>query len=273
MSAISAALAQLFALMSAGRGHRVAAVNTVNTRSRISVRAPAIALCLAALWLPLSPVQAQEAVPTLEPSQATQARQLIAQAAQSIKQGGARVEVQLGTLDPRLRLSPCRRTEAYLPQGQRAIGRTRVGLRCLEGATLWNVTLPVTVSVFAPGIVAREALPGGTLLQAHHLQLAEIDWGADPGRAHADTSALLGRELGRALNAGSAVMAGDLKTRQWFAAGETVQVLARGVGYQVSTDGQALSPGLEGQVVRVRTSGGRIVSGRASGDRQVEVML
>ena len=265
--------------MFAERRHRVAAVNTANTSSRRSNRLPALALCLAALWLPLLPVSAQTQVPTpeamaaLEPSQATQARQLIAQAAMSIKLDGARVEVQLGTLDPRLRLAPCRRTEAYLPQGQRAIGRTRVGLRCLEGATLWNVTLPVTVSVFAPGIVAREALPAGTVLQAHHLQLAEIDWGADPGRAHADTSALLGRELGRALSPGNAVMAGDLKTRQWFAAGETVQVLARGAGYQVSTDGQALSPGLEGQVVRVRTSGGRIVSGRASGDRQVEVML
>ena len=228
-----------------------------------------------------TPVSAQDHASALDPLQATQARELVMQAAKSMsasinplpQPGGARVDVQVGRLDPRLRLAPCRRTEAYLPAGQQPLGRTRVGLRCVEGITLWNITLPVTVSVYAPGIVAREALAAGTVLSASHLKLADIDWGADAGRAHADTAALLGRELARPLSAGHTVLASDLKTRQWFAAGETVQIHARGAGYVVSTDGQALSHGIEGQPVRVRTSSGRVLSGRATGDRQVEVML
>jgi flagellar basal body P-ring formation protein FlgA len=217
--------------------------------------------------------QAQDGAAALEPQQAAQARELLLQAARTVKLDGARVEVTLGQFDPRLRLAPCRRTEAYLPAGQRLLGRTRVGLRCLEGTTLWNVSLPVTVSVFAPGVVARAALPAGTLLTEAHLSFGEIDWGADNGRAQADIGPLLGRELVRPLSPGSAVLASDLKTRQWFAAGETVQILARGAGYAVSTDGEALSPGVEGQTVRVRTSNGRVLSGRATGDRLVEVML
>jgi flagellar basal body P-ring formation protein FlgA len=266
MSLKRARKASLFLPMHAWRRHRVASMN---------LRAVRHLLC-AALALCAGLAVAQDGAPVLDASHLSQARELVLQAAQSMPSnqlGAARVEVNVGQLDPRLRLAPCRRTEAYLPAGQRALGRTRVGLRCLEGSTLWNVTLPVTVSVIAPGMVAREALPAGTVLQAHHLQLAEIDWGMEPGRAHADHHALLGRELGRALNRGNTVLTGDLKSRQWFAAGETVKVLARGAGYQVSTDGEALSPGLEGQAVRVRTSGGRIVTGRASGDRQVEVML
>ena len=184
-----------------------------------------------------------------------------------------RVEVQLGALDPRLRLAPCQRTEAYLPSGHRAIGRTRVGLRCLQGATLWNVSLPAVVKVWAPGLVAAGILPAGTRLAAHHLQAAVIDWGADGGAAFANAAALLGREVARPLAAGVALRGDDLKQRQWFSAGETVQVQARGAGFTVSGEGEALSHGIEGQAARVRTPGGRILSGRPSADRVVEVNL
>ena len=56
-----------------------------------------------------------------------------------------RMEVSVGTLDERLRLAPCARIEPYLPAGAKLWGRTRLGLRCLEGATRWNVFLPITV--------------------------------------------------------------------------------------------------------------------------------
>ena len=200
-----------------------------------------------------------------------QAEALAQTSAQTASPPGARIDVQLGAPDPRLRLAPCLKAEAYLPPGQPALGRTRVGLRCLAGATAWSITLPVHIAAFAPAVVVRTALPAGTALAAEHLQLADVDWGAGP--AFADGAALLGRELQRPLNAGQALRSSDLKTRQWFSAGETVQVLARGAGFSVSSEGQALSHGLEGQPVRVRTASGRVLNGRAIGDRQVEVVL
>jgi flagella basal body P-ring formation protein FlgA len=64
-----------------------------------------------------------------------------------------------------------------------------------------------------------------------------------------------------------------LKLRQWFAAGDTVRVVTVGSGFAISADGQALAPGIEGQTVKVRIEGGRVVSGRATAERRIEVTL
>ena len=46
-----------------------------------------------------------------------------------------------------------------------------------------------------------------------------------------------------------------------------------GQGFAVSSEAQALTPGLEGQPVRVRTEAGRVLVGRAVGEHRVEVSL
>ena len=89
----------------------------------------------------------------------------------------------------------------------------------------------------------------------------------------ADASLLVGRTLARPLAAGAAARPGDLRPRQWFSAGETVRISARGPGFAVSGEAQALSNGIEGQSARLRTEGGRIVSGMPVGVRLVEVAL
>lgn len=184
-----------------------------------------------------------------------------------------RVEVIPGTLDPRLRLAPCRRIQPFLPPGHKAWGRTRMGLRCVEGAVAWSVTLPLTVRVFAPALVAGQPLVAGTVLEAQHLQLAEVDWAAADSAAQAQPAALVGRTLARPVVAGQAVRDADLRRRQWFAMGDTVQIVAVGPGFAVSGEGVALTPGLEGQVARIRTENGRTVSGVAVGERRLEVNL
>jgi flagella basal body P-ring formation protein FlgA len=64
-----------------------------------------------------------------------------------------------------------------------------------------------------------------------------------------------------------------LRARQWFAAGETVQLVAVGPGFSVQSEGQAITPGLDGSPVRVRTESGRIVTGLPVGERRVELRL
>ena len=195
------------------------------------------------------------------------------QAGQGLAPGAMRVEIEPGRLDPRLRLAPCERIEPYLPPGARPWGRSRVGLRCVQGPSAWNVYLPVTVKVFAPAWVLAGAMPAGSVLQAEHLQQAEVDWAAGPTPPLADVSRLVGRQLSRPLAAGSAVRGSDLKQRQWFNAGDTVQLVANGPGFSVSGEGQALTTGLEGQSVRVRTDSGRVLSGMPIGQNRVEVQL
>jgi flagellar basal body P-ring formation protein FlgA len=195
------------------------------------------------------------------------------QAGSALAPDAVRIEIEPGRLDPRLRLAPCERIEPYLPPGARPWGRSRVGLRCVQGPSPWNVYLPVTVRVFAPAWVAAAPLPAGSVLQADQLRQAEVDWAASPTPPLADLAHLLGRQLARPLPAGVAPRKADLKQRQWFAAGDTVQLVARGRGFSVGGSGQALSPGLEGQMVRVRIDNGRVLSGQAVGQNRVEVSL
>jgi flagella basal body P-ring formation protein FlgA len=86
-----------------------------------------------------------------------------------------RMEVSVGTLDSRLRLAPCARVEPYLPAGSRLWGRTRLGLRCVEGATAWNVFLPVTIKAFGPAWVLNSNVASGVELTAADASEAEVD--------------------------------------------------------------------------------------------------
>jgi flagella basal body P-ring formation protein FlgA len=186
---------------------------------------------------------------------------------------GVRVEVKVGKLDPRLKLAPCLHIDTYLPPGLPIWGSTRMGLRCTQGAKLWNVSIPITVSVYAQAAVLTTALAAGTVLDGSQLAQAEVDIAAAPGTAVGDPTLAIGRTLGRSVAAGATLRQTDLKARQYFAAGETVRVTALGAGWQVVTEGQAIGAGIEGQLVRVRTESGRLLNARPTGDRQVELAL
>jgi flagella basal body P-ring formation protein FlgA len=186
---------------------------------------------------------------------------------------GARVEVVPGQLDPRLKLAPCAQIQPYLPPGSKPWGATRVGLRCTSGPVAWNVYLPVTVKVWSRAVVSAAALPADTPLTAADLRLSEVDLAEQASPAFTQVDGLIGRRLARPLPPGSTLRADSLRARQWFAAGDTVQVLTRGEGFAVSGEAQALSPGLEGQSVRLRTESGRILNAWPIGERQAEVRL
>ena len=111
------------------------------------------------------------------------------------------------------------------------------------------------------------------MLEAHHLRLTEVDWAAQSTPVIWEPDAGLGRALAVPRAAGEPLRPSDLRAQRWFDIGETVTLKARGPGFAVSGSGVALSAGLDGQSVRVRTPGGRTVTGRAVGDRVVEVLL
>ncbi|RZI55815.1 MAG: flagellar basal body P-ring formation protein FlgA [Rubrivivax sp.] len=193
--------------------------------------------------------------------------------ARQVAPNQARVEIEIGKLDPRLRLAPCAQIQPYLPPGSRMWGRTRLGLRCLAGVTRWNVTLPLTIKVFGQAFVAAAALPTGTVLTQEHFRLAEVDIAGEAGAIYTQADGWLGRHLAKPVAAGQALRSVDLKLRQWVQPGDRVQVMATGDGYAIAGEGQAMGVGLEGQDVRVRFDNGRMTTGRTIGERRVEVVL
>lgn len=184
-----------------------------------------------------------------------------------------RVEILPGALDPRLRLAPCEKVQAYLSPNMRLWGKTRVGLRCVQGPSAWNVAMPVTVKVWGLGLVATQAMTPGQVLDGNDLRLAEVDLAEEPSGALTAAAEAVGRTLARPLLAGQSVRQVTLKARQWFAPGDTVQIRAVGSGYAVAGSGEAVTAGIEGQPARVRTPSGRLVTGVAVAEHQLELAL
>jgi flagella basal body P-ring formation protein FlgA len=184
-----------------------------------------------------------------------------------------RIEVQVGQLDPRLRLAPCTQIQPYVPTGSVLWGRTRIGLRCVQGEKPWNVFLPITVKVMAPALVAASTLPAGHVLTEGDVTQAEVDLAENNSEALAETHLVVGRSLTRAVAPGQSLRQFHLKPRQWFAAGDVVKVVAIGPGYRVASQGEAQTPGWEGQTARIKMESGRTLTGMPVGDRLVELPL
>ena len=250
-------------------------VPTMRTALRLAFLPVMVGLCAALA----GPALAQAVAPAPEAADtaalAIEAR--VRELAQEGMRTGAptlpRIEVSVGALDPRLHLAPCQRIEPYLPDGMRLWGKSRIGLRCTQGAVKWNVFLPVTVRAFGTGLVATAAAGAGSVLGAADVTIGEVDLAEDPSAAVQDPERAVGRELTRAVRPGQSVRQSHLKARQYFSAGETVSLVAQGPGFSVEGEGQALSNGVEGQPVRVRTEAGRVVTGQAVGGRRVDVSL
>ncbi|MDI3509736.1 MAG: flagellar basal body P-ring formation protein FlgA [Betaproteobacteria bacterium] len=187
--------------------------------------------------------------------------------------GALRPELILGRLDPRLKLAPCQRVEPYIPPGTRLWGRSRIGLRCLEGVVRWNVFLPVTVRAWGPAWVLRRPVAAGAVLTQEDADIAEIDWAEQHAAVLADTSRWVGQQAAYALPAGQALRQNMVRPVPAFGPGAQVRVASQGNGFRVTVVGEALTAGIEGQSVKVRLKGGRVVTGTVREDQTVEVRL
>ncbi len=184
-----------------------------------------------------------------------------------------RMVVNVGALDPRLSLAPCGQVEPYLPPGTRLWGKTRIGLRCVDGTTFWNVFLPIHVQAFGEAWVLKSDLSAGTVIGNDAAVLAEVDWAQENSSVLADPALWLGQTAARRLVTGQALRHGMVKPSQVFAAGSMVRIVAKGPGFTVTSDGQAISPGVVGETVRVRIDSGRVLSGVVLDVRTVQVSL
>jgi len=193
--------------------------------------------------------------------------------AQPVGAPALRLEVKIGSLDSRLKLAPCGNVEPYLPPGSRLWGRTRVGLRCLDGVSRWNVSLPVTVNAFGNAWVIKGAVAAGAMLTEEDVVETEVNWAEEASPVLRNRALWVGQIATRALTTGQTLRQGMVKPAQVFQAGAQVRVVAQGAGFQISSDAQALSAGVVGQVARVRMENGRVSSGLVLDTKTVKIDL
>jgi flagellar basal body P-ring formation protein FlgA len=184
-----------------------------------------------------------------------------------------RPEVVIGSLDRRLRLAPCNRIEPHMPNGARLWGRSRIGLRCADGPTAWNVYLPVVVKAWGPAWVLKRPVNAGTLLTQEDAEMAEVDWAEQRSVVLANPELWVGQQAAFTLMPGQALRQNMVRAAQAFPAGAQVRVTQSGTGFKVMVSGRALSPGQLGQTTRVRLPDGRIVTGLVRDGQTVEMAL
>ena len=184
-----------------------------------------------------------------------------------------RMEAQVGALDSRLHLAVCGNVEAYLPPGSRLWGRSRVGLRCVDGVSRWNVTLPVVVKAMGKSWVMRGTVMAGAPVTDADVMAMEVDWAENPSAVLAKREMWVGQTATRQLTTGQTLRQGMVKPTQVFQAGASVRVLASGPGFQVSSEAQALSAGVIGEQARVRMDNGRVTTGEVVDGRTVKIEL
>jgi flagella basal body P-ring formation protein FlgA len=184
-----------------------------------------------------------------------------------------RMEVKVGALDSRLKLASCAQVEPFVPVGTRLWGKTRLGLRCLDAGVKWSVFLPVTVKAYGQAWVVKGNVMAGATLSETDVMLAEVDWAEETSPIVGNPAQWLGQTATRALMTGQALRQGMIKPPQVFQAGAQVRVVAQGPGFQISSDAQALSAGVVGQLARVKMENGRIMSGLVLDTRTVKLEM
>jgi len=184
-----------------------------------------------------------------------------------------RPEIVMGQLDSRLRLAPCGAIEPYLPPGTRLWGRSKVGLRCVDGVSRWNVFVPVTVKAWGPAWVIKANVPAGETLTADHAEQTEVDWAAHPSPVLAASQRWIGHQTAFPLQAGQPLRENMVRAPQAFEAGAQVKVSSGGAGFSISVIGQAVAAARVGEPARVRLPNGRVVTGTVRPDQTVSIDL
>ena len=170
------------------------------------------------------------------------------------RDSGAKVGIEVGRLDRRLRLPRCDGAlEAFSPARKATGARRTVGVRC-SGTQGWSLYVPVKISLRRKILVASREIDRGSPLTAGDFRLEERDVAALSRGYLEDPSRLLGKVSKRALHRGQVITPGQLSTGKVIRRGHQVTILGRVGGIKVRMQGKALSDAGIGEHIRVQNS-------------------
>lgn len=186
----------------------------------------------------------------------------------------ADAEIEIGRLDPRLRLRQCTAPLQAFAVGNRSpIGATSVAIRC-EGDHPWKLYVTARVVVYSDVLVAARPLNRGEPVQAGDLRRERKDLSRLPYGYLTDPVNATGKVLKRSYLAGQVLQPRQLAAPTLIKRGQQVTLHARAGGIEIRMGGQALSDGSAGDRIRVRnTSSDRVVEGEVVAKGVVKVRI
>jgi flagella basal body P-ring formation protein FlgA len=182
--------------------------------------------------------------------------------------------IEVGNLDPRLRLAECRQPLAMKikepPQGQ---GNLTVKVSC-ESGQRWTIYVPVRVDRFAEVAVASRNLARGHVIDKNDVSFQRNNV-SHLGSGHVeDINRLMGMELQRPMRSGEAFRLSGLELPEVVKRGDSVIIEAQAGTLTVVAPGKALGSGSVGSQVRVQnTQSKRVIDAEITGPGRVRVLL
>ncbi len=213
---------------------------------------------------------AARADPPLESPQRLAA---LARAAAAQASGRAASELEVGTIDPRLRLPACTTPPAArLAPGTRSPAQLTVELRCTTPP--WRQYVAVRIHAQEPVVVAARPLGRLTAVTADDLAVAERDLGSLPAGYFRRAEDVVGRIAQRTIGAGEVLVPGAVRPPPLVRRGQSVTVIAHAGALAVRTAGIVEADAGLAERVRVRNAvTGRPVEGVVRSSDTVEVAL
>ncbi|MBO9515604.1 MAG: flagellar basal body P-ring formation protein FlgA [Variovorax sp.] len=167
-------------------------------------------------------------------------------------------------------LPPCNDFEAFMPTGASPWGRVSIGLRC-RGEKPWSRFVSAQVAVHGTYYVAARTIEPGEALAAADVIERSGDLTALPRSVVTEASALRGVTSAQRIAAGAPLRKEQMRSMLVIQQGQTVQVIAQGAGFTVTTEGKAMTRAEAGATVQAKTRDGRLVSGIADEDGTIRL--
>ncbi len=183
-----------------------------------------------------------------------QATAAVIAAAQRI---GLKVGATAAPLDARLRLQRCAKAlQSTVADDWQTRDFTTVKLQC-DSPVRWNIYVRVAVQSERSMLVAKRALPRGSLLQADDFETKVKTVGGSSAHYISDPSSLTGLRLRLPLAAGAALSSDVVEQLPLIKRGQQVTLLARSAGIEIRVAATAMSDGRQSERILVQNQSSR----------------
>lgn len=181
-------------------------------------------------------------------------------------------EAEITVEPPRLTSqASCDQLEVFLSGNTTLRSRMSVGVRCLAPQA-WSLYITANIRLVGHYYVANRAIPAGQVLSLDDLDMREGDLLRDR-QAITDPAHIVGYITTRRIPPGGEVRGNALRDPQSIQRGQAVRTIARGVGFVVTGEGQALEAGAPGMQIQIRSSSGQIITATVIDAHTVQVMM
>jgi len=185
-----------------------------------------------------------------------------------------RYEIEVNTLDPRLRMPLCDKELTATQQSPGPpLGRVTVRIRC-DGVAPWTVFVPAQVKLFRQVVTTTRPLKRETVIGDGDVALRERDVGSLTQGYMTEVEQALGQKLVRPTVIDQVLTPVHLEQVEVVQKGDHVVITARSGTLAVRMPGEALAKGGLSEQIRVRNlNSKRVVKARVTGPGQVEVAM